>query len=96
LGCGGSRDRGVIRQKVKKSVILQGHISAPTIWKGGKKYVRSAGENSCRETLGNSGKGIDRRLYGFVERLNSNFRFKLTQNVPSDDTYCEWVIEKKK
>jgi hypothetical protein len=33
---------------------------------------------------------------GAVENLNSNFTFSLTKNMVCGDSYCEWVIERKK
>ena len=46
-------------------------------------------EDLC--SLGHQGWGD-----GAVESLNSNFTFSLSKNMQRGESYCEWVIERKK
>ncbi len=32
---------------------------------------------------------------GVISALNPDFSFKLSENIPKGDSYCEWIIEKK-
>ena len=42
------------------------------------------------------GVGHQRWADGAVGSLNPNFTFKLTKVMPRGDSYCEWVVERKK
>jgi hypothetical protein len=42
-------------------------------------------------TVGHQGWGN-----GVVESLNPNFTFSITKNMTRGDSYCEWIIERKK
>jgi L-2-amino-thiazoline-4-carboxylic acid hydrolase len=42
------------------------------------------------------GAGHQRWGDGAVESLNPQFSFKLTKNMLRGDSYCEWVVERKK